>query len=487
MQTRLTWIAAGVWVTACGPAPPERETAGEQTSTSSTTSSTGDPSPTGPDEPEPTSTTSETGGTSEPIPECQSDADCDGFCEYCVEGECYDAVGCCGLAPGPSGALELRCQGYECYADDECDEGHFCEAPGWCRSIAAIPTCERLPLTLSEPWLQGSASALALVDVDGDAALDVVALLPDAGAVEVLLGDGLGGFAPGETFPTDLLGGTQSLAVADFNGDGAPDLAVSRAAPVGELSLLFGQDAMFAAPVKDSLGATPGQLWSGDFDGDGKPDLLARGADPAQPIALRLGDGMGGFGEPFGAALRGVMFASWVGAVSGDPAKLDLLATGASGPAVDVFELVEGQGLGPIDGVVAPGIRSLDSVVAGDIDGDGETDLIGHRKPPPELDLLTIWSLGQPMPDMHVEGGRLLGPVADVDGDGAGDVLIGGAGAVRVLFVAGGDGPCVQTLPFSPGTTPQALAAGDVDGDGRADVVAAAPALAEFTLLRTGP
>ncbi|MCY0994288.1 VCBS repeat-containing protein [Nannocystis sp. ILAH1] len=487
MQTRLTWIAAGLCVTACGPAPPENESAGEQTSTSTTSSSTGDPSPTEPEPTSATSETSETSGTSGPAPECQSDPDCEGFCEYCVEGECYDAVGCCAVVPNLDGALELRCQGYECYADDECDEGHECVGPGWCDPIAAIPVCERLPLTLSEPWLQGSPSALALVDVDGDAALDVVALDPDAGAVEVLLGDGLGGFASGVMFPTDMFGGTQRLAVADFDADGWSDLAVSRAAPIGELHLLFGQDAMFAAPVKETLGAEPGQLWAGDFDGDGRADLLARGADPAQPIALRLGDGMGGFGEPFGAALRGVMFATWVGAVGGDPARLDLLATVASPPAVDVFEFVAGMGLQPIDGVTAPGIRALDSVVAGDVDGDGLTDVIGHRKPPPELDLLTIWSQGQAMPDLRVEEAPLLGPVADVDGDGAGDVLAAGSGRVHVIFVAGGDGPCVQSLPFSPGITPQALAAGDVDGDGRADVVAAAPQLAEFTLMRTGP
>jgi hypothetical protein len=433
---------------------------------------------------EPTSATSDTSG---PPPECRSDSDCDGFCEYCVEGECYDAVGCCGVVPGPHGELELRCQGYECYADDECSDGYFCQAePGWCAPIEAIPLCERLPLTLSEVPLQGQAEALALVDLDGDLARDLVAVLPDAGQVEVLLGDGLGGFAPGEVFPTGLVGGTQRLAIADFDGDGSQDLAVSQV-PLGELSLLFGQDAVFAAPVTDSQGNGPLQLWSGDFDGDGSPDLLSRGEEPDMRIALRLGDGMGGFGEPFGALeLGAAMFTAAVGLAAGDPAKLDLLLTDWNGPQVNVFEFAAGVGLERIEELLAPGLVALDSLVAGDVDGDGQADLIGHRETQGN-ELLTIWSLKQPRPDLRVEGAVVLGTVGDVDGDGAGDLVTGGSAAMRVIFVAGGDGACAQSHAVAGDPTPELLAAGDVDGDGRADVVAGAPGQASVALLRTGP
>src|SRR5690606_19640963 len=139
---------------------------------------------------------------------------------------------------------------------DECGDGEVCDdAPGFCAPIAAIPVCERQPLQLSAIPLQGAPSAVALADLDGDAALDLIAALPDEGQVEVLLGDGAGGFSPGVTFATDLAPGTHRLAVADFDGDGWPDLALTLQTPVGELSLLFGQDAVFAAPVKEILGA----------------------------------------------------------------------------------------------------------------------------------------------------------------------------------------------------------------------------------------
>ncbi|WAS90295.1 FG-GAP and VCBS repeat-containing protein [Nannocystis punicea] len=448
------------------------------------TSSTGDPSPTEPTSE--TSATSETSDTSGPPPECRSDSDCDGFCEYCVEGECYDAVGCCGVVAGPQGELELRCQGYGCEYYDDCSDGEVCEEPGGCVLIEAIPLCERLPLTLSELPLQGQAEALALVDLDGDAARDLVVVLPDAGQVEVLLGDGLGGFAPGEVFPTGMFEGTQRLAVADFDGDGSQDLAVSQV-PLAELSLLFGQDGVFAAPVADSAGNGPLQLWSGDFDGDGAPDLLSRGDDPDMRIALRLGDGMGGLGEPFGAVNLGTAkFTAAVGLAAGDPAELDLLLTDWNGPQVNVFEFAAGVGLEQVEALQAPGLVALDSLVAGDVDGDGQVDLIGHRETQGH-ELLTIWSLKQPRPDLRVEGAVVLGTVGDVDGDGAGDLVTGAPAAMRVIFVAGGEGPCVQSHPLADDPTPELLAAGDVDGDGRADVIAAAPGQASVALLRSGP
>ncbi|MBZ5711371.1 FG-GAP repeat domain-containing protein [Nannocystis pusilla] len=482
MQARLRWMTAGLWVSACGPLPPESETAGEQTSTA-TSATTGDP--TEPVTTGPTTSTSETTGTSGPPPECQSDADCGGFCEYCVEGECYDAIGCCGVVPNPQGELELRCQGYECYADDECDDGYFCEAePGWCQLIDPIPVCERQPLMLSAIPLQGSPSAVALADLDGDAALDLVAVLPDTGQVEVMLGDGLGEFAPGQLIPTELGPGSQRLAIADFDGNGSPDLAITQHSPVGELSLVFGEDAVFAAPVKESIGTNPTHLWTGDFDGDGAPDLLTRSDDPSQPIALRLGDGMGGFGETLGApALSGVTFAAAVGAVGGEATRADLVTAGAGEQQLGVFELVPGLGLEPVQQIGLTSDEPPTSLVVGEVDGDGAPDVVGHWAP--GFDLLTIWSLAQASPTLRVEGPVQLGPVADVDGDGAGDLVTGSSAAMRVIFVAGGT--CVQSHPLPGEAAPALLASGDVDGDGKADVLAGAADQPELTLLRSGP
>jgi hypothetical protein len=73
---------------------------------------------------------------------------------------------------------------------------------------------------------QNSASAIAIVDLNGDGKLDVVLSDRTSSAISVFLGTGTGRFGTRLDFE---VGGTPAAAAAvgDFNGDGKPDLAVS--------------------------------------------------------------------------------------------------------------------------------------------------------------------------------------------------------------------------------------------------------------------
>jgi hypothetical protein len=76
---------------------------------------------------------------------------------------------------------------------------------------------------------------------------------------------------------------------------------------------------------------------------------------------------------------------------------------------------------------------------------------------------------GCPGPTLALGGPIGLGPVADVDGDGRGDVVAPSREwwKLHVLYV---DAPCIQTLELEGPA--ENLAAGDLDGDGKADIVA---------------
>lgn len=493
MHGQIRWLAAGLWVTACGPLPPGADTAG---TTSASSMTTGDPSsetlPTSGPEPTTTATsgTSETSNTSGPPPQCEKDSDCSGFCEYCVEGECYDAVGCCHVVPDPNGVEVLRCQGYECYGDEDCEEGQVCDfSPGWCVPKAAIPVCDRQPLALSVIGLQGAPSAVALVDLDGDGLLDLAAALPEQGLVEVALGDGQGGFAASATFATGLSPGDQRLAVADFNLDGSPDLALILKVPVGDLSLLFGQDAVFAAPVLSTHGSDPEQVWAGDFDGDGRPDVVTRdGSEPPQ-LTLRPGDGMGGFGDALGfTGLNSGPFAAAVGALVDDPSRLDLVLTLDEAPGADIYQHQPGTGLVWHGNLSAPGWTRHTSLTVGDFDGDGIMDIVGARMAG-DVALVAAWRIEGPAEELVIAGEVALGPVADVDGDQIGDIVTASPlpPAVGVIFMEGSGAPCLQSHALASATGPGLLVAGDVDGDGKADVIAGTVGEASLTLLRSGP
>jgi hypothetical protein len=129
----------------------------------------------------------------------------------------------------------------------------------------------------------GGAISIALADINNDGNLDVVSTLPSSVAAQ--LGNGDGTLQADKTFGT---GGTNPLAVAiaDFNGDNNPDLAVInecsklggvRCAGPPTLGVLAGNGNGTFQPA--AIFATGGSLGTSvataDVNQDGKPDLVA--------------------------------------------------------------------------------------------------------------------------------------------------------------------------------------------------------------------
>jgi hypothetical protein len=144
------------------------------------------------------------------------------------------------------------------------------------------------------------ANAIAIADVNGDHKLDVVVANCNAdllycdgpGSVGVLLGNGDGTFQPVVTYAS---GGSnaRSVAVADLNGDGKPDVVVVNTS--GTLGVLLGNgDGSFQATVTVQFPPNVGPVIVrvSDVNGDGIPDLVVG----AGGVEVLLGNGDGTFG-----------------------------------------------------------------------------------------------------------------------------------------------------------------------------------------------
>ncbi len=130
---------------------------------------------------------------------------------------------------------------------------------------------------------------VAIADVDGDGAPDVITGDQDP-HVSVLRGDGKGGLGPAIVTPVPF--GYTRFAAADFDGDGRIDLAAVSAAG---MQLLHGDGkGKFAATATFPIpGATGYSASAGDFDNDGRPDVT---------VGFR-GNG-GGCGKQCGGGVR---------------------------------------------------------------------------------------------------------------------------------------------------------------------------------------
>ena len=180
------------------------------------------------------------------------------------------------------------------------------------------------------------AVAVALVDLNGDGRLDLVTANDEDqtnrlvdGTVSVLLG-AKDGFARRHDYR--IGGGADGLVVRDLNGDGRPDVAVSRGEAGPFVSVLLNRgDGLFGAK-QDYRGAGrfAEAVTAADLNGDGRPDLVV--ANGKRGISVLTNQGNGTFGPPVVITAHENVFAVSVGDLNGD-GRADVLAQTAHGSA----------------------------------------------------------------------------------------------------------------------------------------------------------
>ncbi len=326
---------------------------------------------------------------------------------------------------------------------------------------------------------------LAEGDVDGDGHLDIVVTSEIAQSLGVLLADGAGGWA--DPLLHDAGFGMVDVQLGDVDADGDLDVVTGSDFYLGAVAYGDGEGG-FSSQTNFILGNGVRHVALGDVDEDGLQDgVFAQTGDDQvsvvcfdQPLTYEVIRRFGTGDEP-----RDVELVDLNG--DGD---LDI-AVGNGGFYDKTITLLPGNGDGWFTGTVGGLDNSID-VAFGDLDADGAPDLASVQATNWGPAAVTTWrnlGLGVFGPKIEQGGSTSMSGLdfVDFEGDGDDDLVASDLSAKLLFaFVSPGDGTLEPAVITSmPGYLIE-IAAGDLDGDGLADVVAAEPALGGIGTPRVG-
>lgn len=264
---------------------------------------------------------------------------------------------------------------------------------------------------------------------------------------------------------------SHGVEARDVNGDGSLDLIVANAG-ASTVSVLIGTGTgTFATAVDYGVGAYPKHVTVADFNADSLPDLVTSDQD-GSTVTVLLGETGGTFGAATSFPVCSRAHESAAADFNGD-GRMDLGVACWDGAVISVLL---GTGTGTFQPAISYTVGyGPTSLVATDVNGDGWPDIVTSNNVDNTISVLIGSGTGTFAPAVTYASGN--GPhgirLRDLNGDGALDIVNANANAADVsVFLGNGDGTFQPRTLYPAGVAPTGIGLEDVDGDGAIDIVA---------------
>lgn len=311
-------------------------------------------------------------------------------------------------------------------------------------------------------------------DVDNDDDLDLIAAASHWHQSKIYFNDGNGDFSVSRNFGSGS-DNAVSMAVGDFDNDGDLDIALGQWDDQNDIYLNDGAG-NFSFHAHFDIAGYSYSMVASDVDSDGDLDLVV--ANQGEQSTVYRNNGNANFSKsdnlgPSNWRGRGLA----VGDMDSD-GDLDIVLGHSTATELPYLFLNDGSGHFPISRTVGTDLANTNSLVTGDLDGDGDLDLaIGNIKGEPSFVLFNDGTGRFPI-TRTFESGTDIDEIhslalGDVDADGDLD-LLASSGSWRTgqskLHYNDGSGYFDSSWHLGGQTNTEVVAFGDIDNDGDLDI-----------------
>jgi len=348
-----------------------------------------------------------------------------------------------------------------------------------------LASAQSLDFTTNTYTVGANPCWVAAADLIGDGSVDLVCANYGTNTLTILTNNGSGVFHLKGTLTVG--NGPACVVAADVNGDGKVDL-ISANSATNTLTVWTNKgNAAFALKGTLTVGYGPTSLAAADINGDGYIDLISANSWD-NTLTVLTNNGSGGFESSATLSTHGVQPTSVVVADINGDGKPDLVVANFSSGHTGSLVVLTNNGSGGFSLYLSILYSSINRpapncVVAADVNGDGQMDLISAS--PTSASTILVWT--------NTSGGNFgldfagtpssyypfCVTAADIDGDGSVDLIVANEGNsptwghTLTLLTNNGSGGFGSNATLNVGNGPNCVIAADVNGDGHPDLISA--------------